>query len=194
MKIAADTINFSTSHDASARHTIRETLRAWIGGKRPDFEAMEKTGEAAPAADPTRVSLSAKALRLSQAPPPSPPQESSEAQAIKAAADSVENEPMLTLLKTMVEIMTGHKIRVTTAADFEVNAQPVEGHAPPPSQTAPSRPRAGFGVEYDRQEIVDETEHINVQAEGKVLTADGREIDFKLTLAMSRHFHEESNV
>lgn len=194
MKIAADAVNFSASHSASSSHTVRETLHAWIGDKRPDFEAMEKSGNPASSAA-SIATISAAARRAADA-AAATPQQSGEAQAINDSADAVEHDPMLSLLKAVVEMLTGHKIKLTTSADFNSDQAPPEITAPdsPPQQASQSPKRAGFGIEYDRHEVVDEAEQTSVQVEGKVRTSDGQEIDFKLALAMSRQFHEESNV
>ncbi len=195
MKIAADSVTLAASHNAASHNTVRERLRAWIGDKRPDFEAMEKAGSGAAPPAPSLATISEAGRNAAQTAAAAP--QSNEAQAIQEAADAVERDPLLGLLRAVVEMLTGHKIRLTTSADLQsAQTAQVQGPDSPPQQAKGTQgpKRAGFGIEYDRREIRDESEQTSFQAEGKVRTADGQEIDFKLTLDMSRQFHEESEV
>jgi hypothetical protein len=54
--------------------------------------------------------------------------------------------------------------------------------------------RDDFGIEYDRHESYTEAEQMNFSARGVVQTADGRNIDFELSMSMERSYHEESDV
>lgn len=193
MKIAADSIQLSASHLSTSSHTVRESLRAWVGDKRPDFEGRASTSASPAPLASAFASLSAEGLNAARV--ASEPAASGQAQAIEDAADAAERDPLLNLLKAMVEMMTGRQIRVTSSDDFRTTGQPVDTTAAnEASQAAQAPQRAGFGLEYDRHEVVDESEQTNFQASGKVRTSDGKEIDFTLTLAMSRSFHQESDV
>ena len=189
MKIAADSVTLAASHTASSHQTVRESLRAWVGDRRPDFEGREKAGSTAAAVAASFTSISAAGMSAAQAAAVAP-------QAVDDAADAAEHDPHLSLLLAVVEMLTGHKIRLMHLSDMQADASPVEIHAPDSTspQTAQAPKRAGFGIEYDRHEVRDESEQTSFQAEGKVRTADGKEIDFKLTLDMSRQFHQEYDV
>ncbi|CAN5497979.1 hypothetical protein BH11PSE11_BH11PSE11_13370 [soil metagenome] len=199
MKIDSSTLNFSTSHSASSQQQVRENLRAWVGDKRPDFEGRESQINPA-AAGP--ASLSAVGLAASKNALAPLPVGAAEAQALNQISEDVESDPGLALIKLMVEMLSGHKIKWISAGDFEVNAPPVESIAPPPESTAPSSKnqsqkapaRAGFGFEYDRHEERTETEQTAFRADGLVRTTDGKEISFTLDLLMSRSFNEQSDI
>jgi hypothetical protein len=188
VKIAASTLLLSSQHAAVTRREQSETLRAWTGPQRPDFENS-------PAAV-LRVSDAARALAAASPPPPPPPPAtaSAEAEAIAASQDAVDNDPFLQLVKSMVEMLTGRAVWVFSAAEFSREA---EVHAADTAEaTAVANPgrRAGFGVEYDFHSIHEESEVTTVSASGTIRTADGAEISFRLDLAMSRSFREETHV
>ena len=45
MKIANAELKMASAHASSQQHELKESLRAWIGNRRPDFEG----GQTAPA-------------------------------------------------------------------------------------------------------------------------------------------------
>jgi len=94
----------------------------------------------------------------------------------------------------MLELLTGHRIRIFDARELQPAAETPAIEAPPATGT-PTRPAsAGYGVEYDRHESYSEAEQTTFSANGTVTTADGREIKFDLKLSMSRQYHEESDI
>jgi len=176
MKIANSSIRMEASHAEVSRREVRESLRAWIGPRRPDFEG---NGASTPLPSAT-VEVSA-AARSAQS-----------ADASKETTGDAEAAPAeLRLIKAMVEMLTGRRIKLVTTHDIggEVAAPDV---ADP--QQAPAGRAAGWGVEYDYRESRDEIEHTAYAAEGVVRTADGREIRFNIAFSMDRAWHEESSL
>ncbi|HYD78174.1 MAG TPA: hypothetical protein VEC06_00055 [Paucimonas sp.] len=191
MKIEASSISFAGSHRASARVEVRETMRAWIGDRRPDFEGIEagrpqREARALPAPDEMLAFLSGL-----PDPDEAAAQAAQEAQALAEAADAVERDPKLLLLKLVIEILSGRPVKTISLDDMRALEQQRACLA---SQQAQAAPRAGFGVEYDRHEVRTEHEQMRFAAEGIVRTADGKEIRFQLALAAERSYREESNV
>jgi len=192
MIVNQSTVDLAAQHSSSSQTEVAETLRAWVGVTRPDFEAMAKG---------TTASISAAALAALKANPPllAPAIESHEAQAIQDAIDSTDQDPIIQLIRLMVEMLTGHKIRTLA---LKLSPSTASTAASPPSapaasqssSTPPASPRAGSGVEYDRHEVHSEAEQTKVQASGTVVTADGRQIAFKLDLSMQRSYREEANT
>ncbi len=204
MKIAASSIDFASQHQAASKHELQESLRTWIGQTRPDFEGAQRNVATGDTQRGAQITLSAAARLLveqaqqsrttvASAPPPPP---AAESQAIQDAGDSVENDPHLQLIRGMIEMLTGQKIKVFSAEEARPHDH-VQIEAPPapaaPQQAQPARP-AGFGVEYERHESYTESEQMHFQASGVVRTADGQEIAFKLDLNMQRSYHVESHV
>lgn len=173
MKIANASLQMTSSHAEFSRREVRESLRAWIGPQRPDFEGREQSS--------ALVSVS-EAARATEA---------AEAEAVREAADEVDNSPELLLIKSMIEMLTGRRIRVVTIEDVRRDVEALDVAEP---KQAAARDIAGWGVEYDYRESLDETERTTFSAQGILHTADGREIRFDIELAMSRVWHEESSV
>lgn len=186
MKIAAASLAFSSQHSATTRHDLRETLRSWIGDTRPNFEGSA-VRQASPALTISPAAVSAQVQDQSS--------HSAGAQAIDEAIDSANNDPVLQLIRTMLEFLTGHYIHVFSGPALSAPASPPVAAAGPPAsaQQGPAPQSAGFGIEYERHEIRTETEQTRFQAEGRVRTADGQEIQFRLDLTMQRRYSEESN-
>lgn len=174
MKIAAADVQMAASHASLQHRKVSESLRAWVGDRRPDFES---DGEAAPA---TSVTLSPEAL-------------SAQAQdGVQAAGTKAEDalDPKLSLLKTLIEYFTGRKIELFSQTDLSADT----GTAAAGQSTDAAPAKAGYGVEYDYHESYTEMEQTTFSAQGVVRTSDGKEIRFDLNLAMSQLYHEESNV
>ena len=193
MIISKSTVDLAAQHASTSHTEVTESLRAWVGDARPDFEAMEKG---------TTASISAAALAALKANPPVAAPEvgaAGETQALLDALEQADNDPIIHLIRLMVEMLTGHKIgsmSVQAAPASAAAATPSPSGTPAaPAQGAPAAPtRAGYGIEYDRHELHSETEQTRVQASGTVVTSDGRQIGFKLALSMQRSYSEESST
>jgi len=113
----------------------------------------------------------------------------------KSSSSALDADPKLSLIRTMIEFLTGLHIKVFDAGDLQATTdQPaVDAPTAPASGQAPSQ-SAGFGVEYEHHESYTEIEQTSFSASGKVTTSDGKEISFDLQLSMSRLYHEESDT
>lgn len=183
MKIASATLQLESSHAKLQHHELRESLRAWVGDRRPNFEG--RPPQPPPRPEPVHISDAGKAMQ------------SSETDAIEQSMDAADNDPVLGLIKAMVFMLTGRKVKVFNPADLQPRAQPVD--LPSPEQqtggdTAAVPRNAGYGIEYDRHESYTESEQTRFQAQGIVKTADGREISFSVSMSMARSYHEESDI
>ena len=184
MKIDTAAVSLTSTHTLQEEQTRKESLRFWVGDERPVF-----AGEQAPAA--VQVQISPEARQLQQA----------AAQALGAGNDAAAplpsddsaalEDPRLEAMRIILEALTGRKIRI---ARFE------PGSAEPPAQPAKTSPaeaqstRQGWGLEYDLKETKTEQETMNFSATGKVVTADGKTIDFQVQLAMNREYASTNSV
>lgn len=99
-----------------------------------------------------------------------------------------------TLLKRMVEAMTGKSIKTVDPAELTVDDDTAAtGALTDPATAAPGR-RGGFGLRYEYRAVQYESEQLSFRAEGVATTADGREISFNVALNMSREFYRETAV
>lgn len=193
MKIDTSTVTMAATHSASSRDEVRETLRAWVGDRRPDFEAAERTDGESPSVHVTLSSAARQAQKNAAA-----TQATSEATApdevSDAATDETDRDPALRLIKLVVEMLTGTKIKVHSAADITaaLSTQPPSTASAAGADQQPKR--AGFGIEYERHEVHSETEQTTFHAHGVIRTSDGKEIGFDLALAMQRSFTEQTDI
>ncbi len=195
MNVTKSAVDLSAQHSASSHTELTETLRAWIGEARPDFESMNKgTTDKG-----TTATISAAALASLKAQPPivAPAIASGETQAIQDAIDQTDQDPIIHLIRLMVEMLTGHKIGIVSIRGTS-GATATSGQVPRATAAAASAPppaaRAGYGIEYDKRLVYSESERTDVHASGTVLTADGRQISFQLALSMQRSYQEESST
>lgn len=179
MKIASANLQMASSHASLQHHEVKESLKMWVGQRRPDFAGEADRGRP-PLADSVSLSDAGKAAQSAD----------SIEEAQNAAIDS---NPGLNLIRSMLEFMTDRKIRIFDASELQARMDKTSTEA---SQAAiynqPSS--AGYGVEYDYHESYTEIEQTSFSASGTVKTADGQEIGFQLELSMTRTYYEESNV
>jgi hypothetical protein len=207
MKVAGTNIVMQSDHRVTTRRAETETLRAWRG-ERPDFENMPSAiarisdaarnrFAAAPTLAPPPVAPPATAGNP-RATPTYPRTDASggEVAAIESAADAVDNDPFLAMIRQMVEFFTGQKVRVFDWQDFSAEFSHVEARSSSTSERLEgARPEnAAYGVEYDYHSVTDVVEETSFSASGTIHTADGQEISFSFELEMSRQHHEETHV
>ena len=96
----------------------------------------------------------------------------------------------LRALIAMVEALTGKKLK------FKVPKIKGEEDQQRLENLRANMLRAGWGLEYDYSHTYFEHESVAYDATGSVMTADGREINFSISMSMSRTFfsHEEIHL
>lgn len=182
MKIASTSLQMAASHNRSQQHEISESLSMWVGPHRP--------GVAGEAAHPPRPSTTVTLSDTGKQAAGSARGSDDEANA------TVDGDPRLSLIRSMLELLTGRRIKLFDASELSTNAAPAVPltPAPSPAQASTPAPAASYGVAFERHESYTEAEQTNFSASGSVTTADGRKISFDLQLSMSRSYHEESSV
>jgi len=180
MKIASSTLALSASHVYAQQREVSESLNVSIGRRPPPGNNSN------PAPSRDRVSLSAN---------PGPAPQSTSSEAAKNDQDSeIDKDPKLSLIRSVVEMLIGRRLRLFEARDLEDATAEVQAPAAPAQTSSQSAPSAGFSVAYDYHSTYSEVEQTNFSASGVVNTADGREISFNVNLSMSRSYYEETNV
>ena len=147
MKIASSNIALLSQHSAVTQNERKESLRMWIGDRRPDFEGR----------NPPPGRLQADAVHLSQAARTLQPSK----QVAPADADmEPEDEPKLALLIRMIEVLTGKKIQLVSPKELNEKLGAVQEQAQQTTEalskiqqqrgdSAAAPQSAGFGIEYD---------------------------------------------
>ncbi|MFN8524785.1 MAG: hypothetical protein U0821_16945 [Chloroflexota bacterium] len=204
MRIESSSLNFASRHDLVQRTEKRETLRAWVGDRRPDFERSERAGGAERGADDVREAR--RALLREAAEPPRrvhhhPPVSAADQVTAKAKTDAeeanqeIDGDSKLQVLIALIERTTGHRIRRVKLEAATADAPKLEGVDSAAAANTPAPPpRQGWGVEYDSVTRVAEHEQTTFAAEGVVKTADGKEIKLNLDLQMTRDYVSEERV
>lgn len=104
MKIASASLQLASSHVSSQQHEVSESLKMWVGPRRPNFG-----DEGQPArprlTDSVTLSEAGKAASSTQA-------------TDNAENDEVDNDPKLTLIRSLLELLTGQRIKVFNASIY----------------------------------------------------------------------------
>jgi len=98
------------------------------------------------------------------------------------------------LLKLLVERLTGKEIKLMHPSEMESVPADAEVTEAPAQEQAAADGRQGWGLVYDHYESHYESESTSFSAQGVVQTADGREINISVELNMSREFFSEQQV
>ena len=170
MKIASADLSLSAAHLSASRVEVSERLRAWVGA-RPTEDADRPTPRSVVVSNAARQALDLDKSVATDA-------------AGKIDGEDADIDPRLALIKSIVEMMTGQRIKVMSTTDMatgEAASQP----APPPPD---------FGIEYDRTETRETFKASTFEASGTIRTADGKDINFSVGLSMSRSETETSSV
>ena len=204
MIIKDSTLNLASQHLALNQYQKKESLKAWVGAQRPDFEGAAKNS----AATPDTVALSGQQPASSTG--------GTSATGQTNSADLV--DPKLSLLQSLILTLTGKKVSIaelqklvapatTTGSDTQQSSGSVpSGEATSTSAasgttaataatagTVQAGP-AGYGIEYDSSETRYEAEQTSFSANGVIKTADGKEINFNIGLTMSRQYLSQSST
>lgn len=188
MKIENSTVGMSSQHASSRQVTVEETLRAWRGSQRPDFERQNFEGRGLDAIAQTMVDLSEAGRQAAANAPKVDP-----AASTTSSSEAVSNDPKMLMLIGLIESLTGRKVRLFDPGMMKLG-EVTDTRIQQDQAQAQSTQRQGWGVEYDRHETLRESEQTRFEAQGVVRTSDGREIRFQLSLQMSREFFQETNV
>ncbi|MFT0851643.1 hypothetical protein VRY85_12790 [Achromobacter sp. F4_2707] len=205
MKIADYSIGMNSEHTYARQVSRTETLRAWVGDQRPDFEAQANPGQTTTTSAQVAISEAARqavaAAAEQQKTAPSEA-EAEQAAAVESINDDTITDPKLGLLIKIVEALTGKKVKLMDAGEIgkiagyndelaEVESQKINLQANHGSGEAELQ---GWGVEYDFHEEIYESEKTSFSASGEIHTADGKRIQFDITLQMSREFYQQTSV
>ena len=196
MKIQSSSINMNATSNVVTIDDTEESVKAWVGDKRPDFEgkgsnAIQNTvGNAA-----TLVisDLGKAMLDVLQKNNNIGVKSQNELNGIS----DLDRQKIL-LLQKMLEAINGKKIHFVLPEEIKINSGNIEnfkridlGQAQPVQQTSVKQ---GWGLEWEYHQVHMESEKMSFSASGTIKTEDGREINFASSLSMSREFASSIDI
>lgn len=208
MIVSGSTLQLTGSHASLEYQRRQESLNAWRDGPngRQRLQHESTSENLRMEAGGMQVNLSQQALRPPVSAAPAAVQTAPAANATAPAGDadaSVDDiaDLKVTLVRLLVEQITGRAMEVFDAGDLDATAAQV----PPELSEAASklgttqRPaagsgNAGWGATYTLDETRFESETTQFTAQGIVRTADGKEIALSLELNMSREFASRTSL
>ncbi len=198
MKIDESAIQLYSHHASFEKNEKNETLTVWRtnGGRRTvTHDGKEKND-----LESLKNILSDQSVKVTL---------SDEAKKLKAAQQETDpasgqtdmmSDLNLRILQIMIERITGRKIQST---DLERILAGMEGKTQIPSaegagnsaihQANNAQQTPGVGLIYQEEQSHFESESINFTAQGKIVTQDGKEINFSTQLVMNREVYTERN-
>lgn len=191
MIIQSSRLAFGSQHQSTQFETVKEDLHYWHNGK-SKAEAEQAVGGLELKSDKISIDFHREQFE------PATSTMSSERSKDVEPADELEDIKQgwkLTLLRRLVENLTGKKIELAKASDFQTETDPVEMPATAATQSdSAERNAVGWGLEYHYQHSYHESERTQFSAQGHVLTADGKTIDIHVSLSMSRSFTSRESI
>ena len=192
MRIDSSSISMAASSSYIEKSFEEESLKTWIGDKRPDFEGKEnKTGTFAIPIDSLEISEEGKAILEKQAQLQTGVVEDENSISFEL---SDKDKQKIMMIQKMLEALTGKKIKFVVMDKVKLKKAFKDGNI----QVVRSQPQAvqrqGWGLEYELHEAHYEKQKMSFEAQGIVRTADGREINFSLNLSMSREFASRTDI
>lgn len=185
MRIVSSAIKMQAEHHQSQFHRREETLRVWRDP--PGQDSLQLSAHARQ----QQVAARTAATAVTSAP---------EVEAISPEQVWDELTPQERTRLILLEKLFGIRIaipgwRAATADEIAAANEAAAAKASAPTAgAAVAAPRHGWGIDYEYRETYRETEQLTVDISGTIRTADGADIDFAVTLHMSRAFAVEHHL
>ena len=190
MKIESSFISMSSKASYLEKSSREESLKTWTGDSRPDFEGKENTGGL--------FSISADTVKLSEEGKARLQEQLQAGTAENDSSFSLElsdrDKQKMIMIQKMLEALTGKKIKFVTLDRPKLEKAFMDGSIKINVIQPQPLLRQGWGLEYDLHESYYEKQKMSFDAGGIVKTADGREINFSLSLNMSREFASRTDI
>ena len=186
MKIASSSLEMSSSHLATQREEVQESVRRW-GGAQPSRPNAE-VSSGSTISSGVSISEAGKAALVSDSTGAAGPQNT-----LNDIEEGIENDPKMMLIRSMIENLTGRKVKIFDQSTLSLSGSQT-ATVQTNQQARPAESGTGAGAEYNYHYSYSETEQTAFSASGVIKTADGQTIKFDLQLAMSRSYSEESNI
>jgi hypothetical protein len=182
MKITNSAIQLYSQHASLEKEENRKSLTIWRSGQNRRTSIDEQRAEALKdylINSSVKVSLSPQAKKILAG--------------HNAGKDLEQGDAPpdlnLRLLQLMIERITGKKVKMADLKKiFSQGSSTVQMPDATVQHTAEQPPNVGFGLIYESHQSHYESETTDFSAQGKIVTDDGRKINFSTQLSMSREF------
>jgi hypothetical protein len=201
MKIAESSVQFLSQHTSIEKHQKRESLTIWgpgeervaqniSGGSGQKIDIEKEIALFTAAASSVELSQQAQNTRRSQG-----------VDGQVARESEIVIDLNLRILQAMIERITGKKIEISSFGALKSSGEaPVadvsEGEPAPTGESSPAVSEGSSlgGLAYEYYESHYEHESTSFSSSGTILTEDGQEINFGVSLNMSRDFFSEESL
>lgn len=204
MHIQSSSIAMQSSHLRASVHQQQASLTLWKEApSNPAASESDKAANPKLLAQPG-FSLNPNVNANNNASPNLKPNNSVNNTQTEAVEEEAKLSPELLKMKQAIESlmawMSGRTVKIELFSEADMQPKTATTLAASPSSpaptnsqnTAPSAP--DWGMIYEEQQRYAEMESLSVGIQGAVTTADGRAINFDLSLALSRSYYSESNL
>lgn len=193
MKIQSSSIDLYGDSKLEQKNTVNEKMRYWVDG-----QSMEAATSLESPKDSLVLSNEVLARLQQMADSPSEVSKSDD----PAYELSPKDRELIALLERFLSELTGKKVKIIIPEIVLSRDQKNISLQLPNSQRVElnnqsgevTNQRQGWGLDYHYDETVSEKESMLFLAQGKIKTEDGREIDFKLQMNMSREFTSSQSL
>lgn len=186
MKVQSAKVDLYGDFKLEQKKTVNERLRSWVDGQSRDaLTSANSSQDSLILSDEVLTRLQQEAAKAKQA---SQPEEFS-------YELSPQDRELISLLERFLKALTGKTIKIMVPEKVIFHDHNYLSLQLPDERVVDLRnQRQGWGLDYHYQETYSEQESMVFSSQGQVTTEDGREIDFKLNLEMSRQFFSSTQI
>jgi hypothetical protein len=192
MRIASSDITMSGKSISMKHYTKEESLRIW--NQNDSANSNRQNSPANPnntfQSDTLQISDEGKSLQMIN----STGTNKLESDNSLVLQLSEKDKQKILLLEKLIEAFTGKKFRFKVLDRIKIDPEKVNITPDLKIISPQAQPNLGWGVEYAFRETYHEKEQMSFNSSGVIKTADGKEINFSVSLNMSREFYSENSI
>lgn len=186
MKVQKSTIDLYGDFKLEQKKTVNESLKVWVDGQSRDANF--------PANSPKDILVLSDEVLARLQPKSDKKCESLKPEEIGYVLSSKDRELIL-LLERFLSRLTGKKVKIIVPEKVVLqDPDRVSLHLPDERIVDLRNQRQGWGLDYQYHETYSEEESMTFSSTGKIQTEDGRIIEFKVSLEMSRQFFSSQSI
>ena len=175
MKIAASQVNLAANYSQSSSYTVNASLDAWRNKPAPAPQ-LSARGQALAAADST------------------PSNTSTASTASTASSDNNSLSANLQMLKTYLENILGHKIKLLNLSQLQAQSSSSQTASTQASASTDGSAEQGWGVDAKVSSETQNTQQVNFSAQGQIVTDDGQKLSFQLSFSLNQSVTVDSSA